>query len=201
MRLLLNCERALTLVAADATREKGPSAARRAGGPAGYERRATAAARIVVPMYDLGCETEGRLDRFTELIRAAVVGEPPELHLALSEGAVGWSPAGEFACRDEAVTHSAQSVSSLSVERFRVLMLRWSEPLVFSEWWLGARQEDPLLIGEDVLIEPTGRVIELVGATVAEVRDDRVVVAHTYFDDASLIEQIILGRRRPHVEE
>ncbi len=79
-------------------------------------------------------------------------------------------------------------------------MLRWSEPLIFSEWWLGARQVDPLLIGEDVLIEPTGRVIELVGATIAEVRDDRVVVAHTYFDDASLIEQIILGRPRPHVE-
>ena len=125
-------------------------------------------------------------------MRATVVGEPVELHLALAADAVGWSPSGAFTYRDQAVTLSLESVSSLVVEEFHIESLSWDDPVVSAEWRLVARQSEPLLIDEDILVEPTDRLVLLFGATIAEIRCDRVVVLHTYFDDAALIEQILL---------
>ncbi len=187
MRLRFNCDRALAHIAADAMR---------------WSRLHYPGDVVpVVPSLPRSQSTDAYSPppdasplhvRLGELVRATTVGDPAELRRALAAEAVGWSPAGTFTYRDEAVRQSLEEVSSLEVEEFRVVTLSWHDPWLSAEWHLVARHSEPLLISEDILIDPTERLIRLPGATIAEIRHDRVVVVHTYFDDAALIEQVLL---------
>lgn len=123
----------------------------------------------------------------------AVVGGPGPLGEALTEDARGWSPAFSFAARAEAETALRDQVIPVTVLSFDVDALFWADPFAFVEWRLDATVDDPLLVADDVLIEAQGSPLALSGATVAELRGGRIAVVHTYYDDAALIEQIILG--------
>ena len=136
---------------------------------------------------------EARTEELETLIRTLVVGEAAELCPVLTPDAVGWSPSGSFTRRDEAVALTQQPVSSLAVDEFRVEALCWCEPLVFAGWSLQARQVNALLFNEDALLEATGRAVELDGTTIARIEGNRVACTATHFDDAALIEQVILG--------
>lgn len=127
------------------------------------------------------------------VIRVAVVGGPGPLGEALTEDARGWSPAFSFAARAEAETALRDQVIPVTVLSFDVDALFWADPFAFVEWRLDATVDDPLLVADDVLIEAQGSPLALSGATVAELRGGRIAVVHTYYDDAALIEQIILG--------
>ena len=158
MHLLFNCDRALAHVAADASlrsrlKDVGGAAtsARHVGCSTALAQSRTIALRAADPLHE----------RLGELVRATVVGEPVELHLALAADAVGWSPSGAFTYRDQAVTLSLESVSSLVVEEFHIESLSWQEPMVSAEWRLVARQSEPLLIDEDILVEPNDRLVVL----------------------------------------
>ena len=171
MRLLFNCDRALALIAADASICPPAEAL--------SERQPirTEAVRLEAPgerSFDkVDAGRDAPLTRLAELIRGAVVGEPVELELVLAVNTVGWSPSGSFAHRDEAVALIEQSVSSLAVEEFHIDVLRWCDPLAFAAWRLRARQPGPLLINDDVLVEATNRPVLLTGATLAEIRFDQ----------------------------
>ena len=49
----------------------------------------------------------------------------------------------------------------------------------------------PLVLDEDVVLEATGRHVKLAGASVADFRDGKIRSYRTYFDDLSMIEQIV----------
>ena len=61
----------------------------------------------------------------------------------------------------------------------------------FAEWVIEADHTGPLVLDEDVVVEATGRRVQLAGATMADFRDGKIRSFRTYFDDVSLIEQII----------
>ena len=61
----------------------------------------------------------------------------------------------------------------------------------FAELVIEADHTGPLVLGEDAVLEATGRRVHLAGATVADFRDRKIRSFRTYFDDASLIEQIV----------
>ena len=60
----------------------------------------------------------------------------------------------------------------------------------FAEWLIEADHTGPLVLGEDAVVEATGRHVQLPGVTVADFRDGKIRFFRTYFDDLSLIEQI-----------
>ena len=60
----------------------------------------------------------------------------------------------------------------------------------FAEWLVEADHTGPLVLGEDAVVEATGRHVQLAGVTVADFRDGKIRSFRTYFDDLSLIEQI-----------
>jgi hypothetical protein len=186
MHLRFNCDRVLAHIAADATRRppRPPGEVLRSLDLSQASRRATDS-HPPLP------EADRLHTRLGELVRVAVVGEPDELHLALADGAVGWSPTGAFTSRDQAVGARIEAASCLAVDAFRIVSLSWHEPWLGAEWRLVARQSEPLLICEDILVEGSDRLVHLCGATIAQIRHDRVVVVHTYFDDAALIEQVL----------
>ena len=61
----------------------------------------------------------------------------------------------------------------------------------FAEWVIEADHTGPLVLGEDAVVEATGRHVQLPGVTVADFRDGKIRSYRTYFDDVSLIEQIV----------
>ena len=61
----------------------------------------------------------------------------------------------------------------------------------FAEWVIEADHTGPFILDEDVVVEATGRHVQLAGATVADFRDGKIRSFRTYFDDMSLLEQLV----------
>jgi len=61
----------------------------------------------------------------------------------------------------------------------------------FAEWRIEADHTGPYILSEDVVLEATGRRVQLAGATIADFRDGRIRSFRSYFDDDSLIAQIV----------
>ncbi len=61
----------------------------------------------------------------------------------------------------------------------------------FAEWIIEADHTGPLVLGEDAALEATGQHVRLAGVTVADFRDGKIRSYRTYFDDLSLIEQLV----------
>ena len=61
-----------------------------------------------------------------------------------------------------------------------------------SEWSLVAVHAEPFLVADDVLIDVCDEPVHLAGASMITLRDDRVATVHTYYDEGSLVEQVIL---------
>ena len=61
----------------------------------------------------------------------------------------------------------------------------------FAEWVIEADHTGPLVLGEDAVVEATGQHVQMAGATVADFRDGKIRSFRTYFDDVSLIEQLV----------
>jgi limonene-1,2-epoxide hydrolase len=61
-----------------------------------------------------------------------------------------------------------------------------------AEWRVGADHTGTLHIEDGLEIEPSGRRLVLAGATFAEFRGDQICAFRNYFDDAALLEQLLL---------
>ena len=60
------------------------------------------------------------------------------------------------------------------------------------EWTATATHSGPLVIDEDLVIEPTGGRFTLRGVTVADFEGDRIRAFRQYWDEVSLLEQLEL---------
>jgi SnoaL-like domain len=61
----------------------------------------------------------------------------------------------------------------------------------FAEFTIGATFAGPFVIDDDVVIEPNGRQLLLGAAAVADFEGDRITALRAYFDDATLLEQML----------
>ena len=61
----------------------------------------------------------------------------------------------------------------------------------YAEWLIEADHTGPLVLDDDAVLEATGRHVQLPGVTVADFREGKIRSYRTYFDDLSLIEQIV----------
>ena len=108
-----------------------------------------------------------------------------------TDDVVGWSPimnVSGLAALTE--VGDAREVTFSNV----VLSLRGLDEVgnkAFAEWLVEADHSGPLELGEDTTIEATGRHIQMSGATVADFRDGKIRSFRTYFDEISLLEQLV----------
>jgi ketosteroid isomerase-like protein len=114
-----------------------------------------------------------------------------DLGTLFTDDVVGWSPyasvSGLTALRELA---DLRDVAFSNV----VLSLRGLDEVgnkAFAEWLVEADHTGPFVLAEDAVLEPTGRHVQLAGATVADYRDGKIRSYRTYFDDISLIEQLV----------
>ena len=63
----------------------------------------------------------------------------------------------------------------------------------FAEWLIEGDHTGPLVLGDEAVVEATGRHVRLPAVTVADFREGKIRSYRTYFDDLSMIEQIVAG--------
>ena len=135
--------------------------------------------------------SDSRKDVLLKALEAEVGGGSVDVGTLFTEDVVGWSPYATVSGL-EALTELA-ALRDMAFSNV-VLSFRGLDEVgnkAFAEWIIEADHTGPLVLSEDAVLEATGRHIQLAGATVADFRDGKIRSFRTYFDDLSLIEQIV----------
>jgi ketosteroid isomerase-like protein len=135
--------------------------------------------------------SDSRKDVLEKALRAEVGGDSVELSSLFTDDVVGWSP---FASVSGLAALSELSAIHDTAWSNVALFFRGIDEVgnkAFAEWLIEADHTGPLVISEDAVVEPTGRHVQLAGVTVADFRDGKIRSYRTYFDDVTLIEQLV----------
>lgn len=135
--------------------------------------------------------SESHKDVLLKAIEAEVGGGTADLSTLFTDDVVGWSPYASVSglAAVLALSELRELAFSNVVISFRGLDEVGNK--AFAEWVIDADHTGPLVLDDDVVVEPTGRHVVLAGATLADFRDGKIRSFRTYFDDLSLIEQIV----------
>ena len=135
--------------------------------------------------------SESRKDVLLKALEAEVGGASVDLGTLFTDDVVGWSPYATVTG-----LQALAEVVGLREETFSnvVIMLRGLDEVgnkAFAEWLVEADHTGPLVLGDDAVVQATGRRVRLPGVTVADFREGKIRSYRTYFDDLSMIEQIV----------
>ena len=135
--------------------------------------------------------SQSRRDVLAKAIEAEVGGASVDPGTLFTDDVVGWSPLATVSGLTEIAELSAlREVAFSNV----VIMFRGLDEVgnkAFAEWLIEADHTGPLVLDEDAVLEATGRHVQMAGVTVADFREGKIRSFRTYFDDISLVEQII----------
>ena len=135
--------------------------------------------------------SESRKDVLLKALEAEVGGASVDLSTLFTDDVVGWSPyASVSGLAELAVLVALREVAFSNV----VIFLRGLDEVgnkAYAEWLIEAEHTGPLILGEGAEVEATGRRVKLPGVTVADFREGKIRSYRTYFDDISLIEQMV----------
>lgn len=140
---------------------------------------------------------EARVTEVCErVLRAVLTGSDDLAHLeeAMHPDVVVWTPTVYARSRDaalEALAVDELGGDALSDVQILVTSADVVPPRVYLEWQLVGRFTNPFFVDDDLLVEPTGRLVETSGMLVVTFVDDRVVAVHCYYDDLALLEQLV----------
>jgi len=132
-----------------------------------------------------------RKDVLLRALEAEVGSASVDLGALFTDDVVGWSP-----YMTVSGLTALTELAALREEAFSnvVIGLRGLDEVgnkAFAEWLIEADHTGPLVLGEDAVVQATGRRVQLPGVTVADFREGKIRSFRTYFDDVSLIEQIV----------
>jgi hypothetical protein len=127
-----------------------------------------------------------------QALEAAVTGDDSSLEQTFTEDVVGWSPNLAVTSRAELAEEFGDRHDALSniVIAFDAIYIIGDNAI--AEWRISADHTGTIVVDDDLQIEGTGRRILLAGATFAEFRGDQICAFRNYFDDAALLEQLLL---------
>ena len=132
-----------------------------------------------------------RKDVLLKAIEAEVGGASVDPGTLFTDDVVGWSPIATVSgLADLADLAAVREIAFSNV----VIMFRGLDEVgnkAFAEWLIEADHTGPLVLGEDAVLDATGRHVRMAGVTVADFRGEKIRSFRTYFDDVSLIEQIV----------
>jgi ketosteroid isomerase-like protein len=135
--------------------------------------------------------SESRKDVLLKALEAEAGDASIDLETLFTDDVVGWSPYAAVSGLAALADLSAlREVAFSNV----VIMLRGLDEVgnkAYAEWLVEADHTGPLVLAEDAVLDATGRHVQLAGVTVADFRGGKIRSFRTYFDDVSLIEQIV----------
>ena len=135
--------------------------------------------------------SESRKDVLLKAIEAEVGGASVDPATLFTDDVGGWSPIVAVSGLADLADLAAVRETTFSNV---VIMFRGLDEVgnkAVAEWLIEADHTGPMVLGEDAVLEATGRRVRLAGVTVADFRGEKIRSFRTYFDDVSLIEQIV----------
>jgi ketosteroid isomerase-like protein len=135
--------------------------------------------------------TESRKDVMKQALEAEVGDTSADLATLFTDDVVGWSPYAFVTGLTALAELSALREIAFSDVTIFLRSLDEVGNRVYAEWLIEGDHTGPLVLDEDTVLEATGRHIQLAGASVADFRDGKISSYRTYFDDLSMIEQIV----------
>ena len=135
--------------------------------------------------------TESRKDVMVKALEAEVGDSSVDLGKLFTDDVVGWSPYASVSGLSALAELSA--LRDIAFSNVAILLRGVDEVgnRVYAEWLIEADHTGPLVLDEDVVLEATGRHVQLAGVSVADFRDGKIGSYRTYFDDLSMLEQIV----------
>ncbi len=135
--------------------------------------------------------SESRKDMLSRALEAELVGPSVDPGTLFTEDVVGWSPyATVSGLNDVAALADLRETAFSNV----VILYRGLDEVgnkAYAEWVIEADHTGPLVLSDDQVLDATGRRVKLPGVTVADFRDGKIRSFRTYFDDLSLIDQMV----------
>ena len=135
--------------------------------------------------------SESRKDVLLKALEAEVGGASVDRATLFTDDVVGWSPIATVSGLTDLVELAADRETTFSNV---VIMFRGLDEVgnkAVAEWLIEADHTGPMVLGEDAVLEATGRRVQMAGVTVADFRGEKIRSFRSYFDDLSLIEQMV----------
>ena len=135
--------------------------------------------------------SESRKKVLSKALEAEVGATSVDPGTLFTDDVVGWSPIATVSgLADLADLAAARETAFSNV----VIMFRGLDEVgnrAIAEWIIEADHTGPVVLGKDGVLDATGRHVWMAGVTVADFRGEKIRSFRTYFDDVSLIEQIV----------
>ena len=122
----------------------------------------------------------------------AITGDAGAVTELFTEDVIGWTPTMVFTSRVDLLAELAMGDDALTDLELRIDALDVVGDKAIAEWRASAVFSGPFLVDDDLLIEPTGQDLAVAGVSVAEFEGDRIRTFRSYFDDAALLEQMLV---------
>ena len=132
-----------------------------------------------------------RKDVLLRALEAELGIESADLRTLFTDDVVGWSPLTSVSGLQELAEADSPAQVAFSDVAISLRGLDEVGNKAFAEWLIEADHTGPLVLGGDTALDATGRRVQVAGVTVAEFRDGKIRSFRTYFDDMSLIEQLV----------
>jgi ketosteroid isomerase-like protein len=133
-----------------------------------------------------------RAASLVQAIEATVTGDSRVVRELYADDVQGWSPVMTVSSAAELAVELEDRQEAFSDIELDVTPLDVGDDQACVEWIATATHSGPLVIDEDVVIEPTGGRFTLRGVTVADFDGDRIRAFRQYWDEVSLLEQLQL---------
>jgi ketosteroid isomerase-like protein len=132
-----------------------------------------------------------RTEVMMRALEAEVGSNAVDIATLFTDDVVGWSPLMTVSGLTALAELSALREIAFSDVVILVRSLDEVGNRAYAEWVIEADHTGPLVLDEDTVLDATGRHIEVAGVSVADFRDGKISSFRTYFDDLSMIEQIV----------
>ena len=127
-----------------------------------------------------------------QAIEATVAGDSRVVRDLYADDVQGWSPVMTVSSAAELAVELEDRQEAFSEIDLEVTPLDVGEDQACVEWIATATHSGPLIVDEEVVIEPTGGRFTLRGVTVADFEGDRIRAFRQYWDEVALLEQLQL---------
>jgi ketosteroid isomerase-like protein len=123
-------------------------------------------------------------------IEASVAGDSSVIAALYTDDVRAWSPAMTVSSAAELAVEIEDREEAFSEIELELVPLDVSGDRACVEWVATATHSGPIVIDDDLVIEPTGLRCRLRGVTIAEFDGDRIRSFRQYWDEVALIEQL-----------
>ena len=132
-------------------------------------------------------DAAARIEVLRDALWAAVTGDPALIERVYTADVTGWSPVLDVRSRDDLAADLRGREAAFSDIDLTLDPIDAVGDKLIAEWRVAATHSGPLVLDELVL-EPTGRRIDLRGVFIAEFEGERIRSFRQYWDEAELLE-------------